>query len=154
MTVRNELSIVTVGYDSAARDLLVRMSGGPDANFDWSEFPSSRMPSSYIRRGLRVFLYAAQDGTCPQCGNAIADMWEAELSHMVSRGTLVKTRDKGFGWTASNIALCCKGCNEDQRLAGPVVDPASMARPELIPTRWDSRPILTASGRINRRPVA
>jgi hypothetical protein len=144
MTKRNEsLLIGTSGYTAELCAFLTDMAG---PSLDWSGVSGTSRLAPAPRRGLRLFLMASQGGICPECGKDETDAPLSDISHMVTRGPNVLTSDMGRGWVQGNLALQHNACNKAQAARGLIVNPADMARADLVQTSWPSRPILTDMG--------
>jgi len=106
---------------------------GPDFTYPGvkgSGRPSAKDPrGGSPRRGLRAWLFVAQGGICPECGNAL-DLETAETAHVVSRG------DKLLGFLPGNLMATHAWCNTAQKSRGPIVDPATLARPDVVALDW------------------
>lgn len=125
---------------------LVDLAG---ANFAWQGVGGTSRPASATRRGLRVFLYAAQGTRCADCGEREANPAALEFCHVVSRGLGAATSDEGKGWTPGNIFLGHRVCpsdpmrgNKAQQMRGPVVWPEHVTRADLIMDWWPTVPEL------------
>lgn len=131
---------------------LVSLSGGEASRYNWqgvggtSRFDCNRRLGSK-RHGARIFLFRYQQGMCPDCGLALDST--AEFCHVVSRGLDARTSDEGRGWTAGNLFLGHRACNKLQQARGPVVMPAHLTRPDLVPAAidWPDTPTLRAWAR-------
>lgn len=102
---------------------LLIVAAGP--TFSWPT-PSSR-PTSDIRAGLFAWLKDACGNVCAFCG----EEGVTQACHIVSAGG-----DGRRGYVPGNIAMGCDDCNETDRAAGPIVEYATILRPDLIPTEW------------------
>lgn len=134
---------------------LVALSGGPATRYSWQGVGGTSRPAAATRRGMRLFFYAAQDGLCADCGQALAldgPVGErAEFCHVVSRGLDADTSDQGKGWTEGNLFLGHRVCpttggesrgNKAQQARGAVVLPSHLLRPDLVPMTWPTVPTL------------
>jgi len=130
----------------------VALSGGESSRYSWqgvggcARFDANRKLGSK-RQGARLFLFRAQGGTCPDCGEALDDT--AEFCHIVSRGLDARTSDEGRGWLAGNLFLGHRVCNKAQQARGAVVLPEHLTRPDLIPSpeEWPPTPVLRAEAK-------
>lgn len=138
----------------------VAMSGGEAARYSWkgvggcSRFDANARLGSR-RKGATLFLFRAQQGICPDCGDALTADNPGEFCHIVSRGLDARTSDEGKGWLPGNLFLGHRVCpqtdgtprgNKAQQARGPVVLPEHLLRPDLIPAPedWPPTPVLRA----------
>ena len=140
---------------------LVALSGGEATRYSWQgvggwwRFDANRKLGSR-RKGATLFLFRAQDGLCPDCGEALTADNPGEFCHIVSRGLDARTSDEGKGWLPGNLFLGHRVCptreargNKAQQARGPVVLPEHLKRPDLIPAAedWPPTPVLRAMAR-------
>lgn len=118
--------------------------------------------SAAPRRGLAAFLFAHQNGTCVQHGEACQDdPQNMVLCHLIPRGNRweydpvtgdhvlvgITNRGQGRGWTPGNIFLACRAANQAHKSEPRgIANPANMARPDLIALDWPTIPALTRWG--------
>lgn len=105
-------------------------------DFSWSSSRGGHRPTGKggFRAILRADLAARQGWLCPQCGESLDET--AEFCHLVARGSGKR------GWFPRNIMVGHSVCNEVQKSRGEVVNPADMARPDLVPDEWTPFPVL------------
>ena len=129
----------------------VALSGGEASRYSWQGVPgcsrfdaNSRLGSR--RKGATLFLFRAQQGLCPDCGDALTADAPGEFCHIVSRGLDATTSDEGKGWMPGNLFLGHRVCNKRQQARGPVVLPEHLTRPDLVPSPedWPPTPVLRA----------
>jgi hypothetical protein len=96
----------------------------------WNVKGTSR-PRSDAMRGLRAYLWTAQEGICAACGEGVA-VSEGEVAHVVGNGLDTDT-DKMRGYVAGNLYFAHEDCNmDDADVFGHVVPATGFARPELV----------------------
>jgi hypothetical protein len=120
---------------------VARLSALAGDDFDYAAVRGSDRPSTSYnggnpRMGLRTYLHAQQGGICVECGKPVA-LDVAETAHVVSRGPKVK------GFMPGNLMALHPACNTAQKDRGPIVDPDTLARPDLVVMSW---PVPKASG--------
>lgn len=126
-------------------------------SFDWSHaWSNSDRPSGGLRNGGRVrvgmrnWLWEAQGGICPTCGNALPDPDRCDLAHVIGSGSMRK------GFVAGNIYLSMPSCNVEVARTVPnggyvtTLTPGDFARPDLVQTEW---PVSTVGGFIRFDPA-
>lgn len=110
----------------------------------WDVKGTSR-PRGDAMRGLRAYLWTAQEGLCAGCGEGVA-VSDGEVAHIVGNGLDVET-DKMRGYAPGNLYFAHQDCNtDDAEVFGHVVPVTGFVRPDLVALDMPGHKALVALG--------